>query len=61
MLNETDKLNPLFKLYNAEYRVRDLSSKYKNTYIVGVNACCREIYNPKFYMTLVVAKSKAEA
>ena len=51
----------MFKLYNAEYRVRDLSSKYKNTYIVGVNACCREIYNPKFYLTLVVAKSKAEA
>ena len=61
MLNEFNRLNPLFRLYNAEYKVRELTSKFKNTYIVGVNACCREAYNPKFYMTLVVAKSQAEA
>ena len=61
MLNETDKLNPLFKLYPAEGRIRWITSQFTNTYIVGVYACCREVYNPKFYMTFVVATSKSEA
>ena len=61
MLNETDKFNPLFKLYPAEGRIRWITSQFTNTYIVGVYACCRELYNPKLYMTFVVATSKSEA
>ena len=61
MLNYTDKRNPHFSLYNVESRVRMLSSRFGNTYTIGIFAMCRENHRPDFYKTFVIAKTQAEA
>ena len=43
--NEFDKKTRYYHLYGAEHELRLWSSKHSNSYLIGIFACCREIFN----------------
>ena len=46
MLNEYDPKNKFYQLFNAEKLIYDLAKSFpKNAYVIGLFACCREIFN----------------
>ena len=44
VVNEFDKQNCFYKLYQAEMWIRKLSDEFNNCYFVSLFACCREIF-----------------
>ena len=45
LLNEFNKLAGYYKTYKIEDELRWMSKKFPNSYIVGIFACCRQVYN----------------
>ena len=46
VINEFDKQNEFYKLWRAETTLSNLAEAYKNSYVIGVFACCRQKYDP---------------
>ena len=44
LINEHSKVKGFYKLFGAEENMRRASLTHSNAYIVGVFACCREIF-----------------
>ena len=44
LVNEHNKLKGFYKLFGAEQNMRTAAQTYSNAYIVGIFACCREIF-----------------
>ena len=44
VLNEWDKGQGFYRLFQAEKRLRMLADSYENCYVIGIFACCRQIY-----------------
>ena len=47
VVNSYDKRTTHYKLWPAEADIRDRAKYNKNAYLVGIFACCREIFNSK--------------
>ena len=47
MLNDYNKTSEFYHLYKIEEHVRNLTNGNKNSYLVAIVACCREIFNPQ--------------
>ena len=47
VINEIDPDAEFYRLWPAEADMRDWSEKFRNTYHVGLFACCREIHDPQ--------------
>ena len=47
MLNDYNSKSEFYHLYEIEHFVRNLTKLYKNSYLVVVVACCREIFDPQ--------------
>ena len=45
LLNEFDRLNGYYKTYKIEVQLRWLAKNFPNSYIVGIFACCRQVFN----------------
>ena len=44
LVNEFNQTKGFYKLFGAEENMRNLARTYSNAYIVGIFACCREIF-----------------
>ena len=44
ILNEHSEKDTFYKIFGAEENMRTHARKFSNTYIVGIFACCREIF-----------------
>ena len=44
LVNEFNQFKGFYKLYGAEENMRTAARTFSNAYIVGVFACCREIF-----------------
>ena len=47
VINEFDQKNNFYKLWPAETTLNNLAESYKNSYVIGVFACCRQKYEPE--------------
>ena len=45
VINSYNKNTTHYHLWGVEHDIRELASKNKNAYLMGVFACCREIFN----------------
>ena len=45
VVDEFDKKTTFYKIWAVEHDIRDSSKKMKNTYTIGLFACCREIFS----------------
>ena len=45
VLNEYDQKTSFYKLYMAEKKLRTLARVFTNSYLIGIFACCRQLYN----------------
>ena len=45
VMNEFDKRTSFYKLFKAENGLRTLAEVCPNAYLVGIFACCRQIYD----------------
>ena len=43
-MNEFDEKTSFYKLYKAETKLRSWASTLQNAYLIGIFACCRQIY-----------------
>ena len=44
ILNEFDKYTNFYKQWGLERDCRDLAKKFRNSYVMAVFACCRELF-----------------
>ena len=44
LINEYDKSNKFYKMFMCEAIIRGLASRYQNSYMITIFACCRQIY-----------------
>ena len=44
VINEYDRSKGFYKLFMAESKLRDLAERYSNAYLIGIFACCRQLY-----------------
>ena len=44
LVNEFNQFKGFYKLYGAEENMRTAARTFSNAYIVGIFACCREIF-----------------
>ena len=49
IINQFNKKEGFYKMWNTEYDIRVMAEKYPNTYSCAVYACCREIYSNKHH------------
>ena len=61
VLNQFDAKYEFYQLRPVERDIRLISGTYKNSYLVGIFACCREIFIPKIHCACVWAADLAEA
>ena len=61
LLNQYDNKREFYKLFQIEKEIRNITMRFKNSYIVAVAACCREIYIPERHSGCVKASSVIEA
>ena len=61
LLNQFDKARGFYKFAVIEKDIRTTSAKYKNSYIVGIVACCREIYVKERHCNCIGASNVDEA
>ena len=47
VFNEFDKKAQFYKMMKVEFLLCDFAHKYPNSYIIGIFACCRQLYNHK--------------
>ena len=47
LINEFDKRSGFYKMWSIETNIRNWASRNTNTYIIGLFACCREIFSTK--------------
>lgn len=59
LTNEYDETKQFHKFIMAEQCMRSLACANENVYIIGLFACCRQIYNPAIHCNMV-SKAKAE-
>ena len=45
MVNDFNKRTRYYHLYGAEHELRLWATKHSNSYLIGIFACCREMYN----------------
>ena len=58
LYNEYDPRNKFYKILMAEAKLRGWAEIYPNSYIIGIFACCRQLYDQP---TMSGFYSKAEA
>ena len=58
LLNEYSKRDKFYKMFKAEAAIRLQGTHYPNSYIIGIFACCRQLYNQKA-MTGMISKEEA--
>ena len=56
VFNQFDKQSKFYKMMNVEIFLRNCSDSYSNSYMIGIFACCREIYKPKVHTGYEEAK-----
>ena len=61
LLNQFDKKKGFYQLSAIEENFRGIPAKYMNSYMVGIVACCREIYIKERHCNCVGAIDSAEA
>ena len=61
MLNDYNEKSEFYHLYKIEEHVRTLTNNYKNSYLVAIIACCREIFDPQRHSGMIGALSVNEA
>ena len=61
ILNHFDEKQEFYRLRPVEKDIRLISGTYKNSYLVGIFACCREIFIPNKHCKCVKAADVAEA
>ena len=61
VLNEFHKAVGYYKLDAVETNIRGISNQCKNGYIVGIFACCREIFVTSMHTNCFGADSKQDA
>ena len=44
LVNELNQMKGFYKFYGAEENMRTAARSFSNSYIVGIFACCREIF-----------------
>ena len=49
LTNEFDKKTQFYKLFKAENKLRHLAEEYANAYLIGIFACCRQVYQEKLF------------
>ena len=59
LLNEFEEKTGFYKLLNAEGKLRFWAEIYPNAYIIGIFACCRQLYDHKT-MSGCISKKKAK-
>ena len=59
LLNEYMKKDQFYRMFRAEAIIRMQASQYPNSYIIGIFACCRQLYNQN-RMTGMISKEEAE-
>ena len=47
LVNEYDPKKGFYKLFNAEEKIRLMASLCKNSYMITIFACCRQLYDEK--------------
>ena len=45
LMNEFDKKTRFYKIFKAESKLRFLAETYPNSYMIGIFACSRQLYN----------------
>ncbi len=45
MVNEFEPKKGFYKLFNAEEKVRLMATLNKNSYMITIFACCRQLYD----------------
>jgi len=45
VINEFDVRTGYYRLFNVEKVLRGYARDHNNTYVIGINACCRSIYH----------------
>ena len=75
LVNQFSVRNGFYEWWAAESDIRRMAKKFSNTYLVGIFACCREIYRPtkhcglfggskekayEFYKQIVVVQLESE-
>ena len=45
LYNEFNPRSKFYKTLNAEQQLRHMANKLPNSYIIGIFACCRQLYN----------------
>ena len=61
LLNQYSKKSEFYMLHSVERDIRYVSELCKNAYLVGIFACCREIFIPKIHCACVKATDVTEA
>ena len=61
LLNEYCSRSEFYELYKIEAHVRTLTRNFKNSYLVVIAACCRQIFNHQNHCKCVGAQSEVEA
>ena len=59
LANEYDESKQFHKFITVEQCMRSLACANENVYIIGLFACCRQIYNPAIHCNMV-GKAKAD-
>ena len=45
LVNELNNATGFYKVFAAEEDCRDIAKNHSNSYLLGLFACCREIFN----------------
>ena len=45
LYNEFDKKTGFYKMFKAEEIIRNMAAEFDNSYLMGIFACCRQIFN----------------
>lgn len=60
LVNEYMNRTKFYKMFRAEAIIRGYAGTYPNSYIIGIFACCRQLYNQN-EMTGKISKKEADA
>ena len=61
VLNEYNKRQEFYKLFTAEKKIRCIATGMKNSYLLSIFACCRELFKLDKHCRCIFAESKKEA
>ena len=53
LLNNYDPKTKFYQMYKAEEKIRSWAQSFPNAYIIGIFACCRQLWNPDAFKPML--------